>query len=461
MNRLWVRLSLAFGLVMLIATSFVILTPAIVVRFSEPRLPPSPEALLAPGGTVDQVAAYYQTHQSWDGVESILTTPTDGPAPFVVRLVAPGTDGQFIRYGTRIGNHMTWWETVPVEVDGEVVAYLEIAPTWAKKRPPEPGPAAPLDRSSFFLREMSRFLWYFGIAGGVFGILFGVIMSRSMAAPLGNLAKAARAIAGRDLSYRVTPSGSQEMIEVGEAFNDMAAELEKGEELRRHLMADVAHELRTPLTVIQGNLRAVLDDIYPLDKREIANLYDQTRLLSRLVDDLHELTLAEAGKLDMRFELVDPAALAQNAADIFAPVVESRQVRLVTDTASDVPAISGDSTRLKQVLHNLLTNAMRHTPAGGTITLKAGKYESGVYLSVIDTGEGISADHLPHVFDRFYRADRSRSRGGGAGAGLGLAIVRAIVQAHGGTVEVTSEGIKGLGTTFTVILPIPETEITE
>jgi len=452
MNRLWVRLSLAFGLVILVAAAFIILTPVLVRYFSEPNLPPSPEMLLAPGGTVDELVTYYQEHQTWNGVEELLESRPKGRLPFTFRLAIPGPDGKFTRYGTRDTAGIRWWETLPIEIDGEVVGFLEIAPNWAQEHKPGSTPPIPMDRNTFFLKEIARYLWYIAIAGAVLGIGVGVVMSRNLAAPLGRLAEAARAIAGRDLTYRVTPTGSQEMIEVAEAFNDMAAELEKAEQLRRNLMADVAHELRTPLTVIQGNLRAVLDDVYPLEKQEIANLYDQTRLLSRLVGDLHELTLAEAGQLNMNFETLDVARLAQSVAGAFAPVAESRDVALTVEIPAELPAIRGDGERLKQVLQNLLTNALRHTPAGETVTLRVADNAGQVWMSVIDSGEGISPEHVPHVFDRFYRADSSRARAGG-GAGLGLAIVRAIVHSHGGTVEASSPGINGLGSTFTVKLP--------
>jgi len=251
-------------------------------------------------------------------------------------------------------------------------------------------------------------------------------------------------------------TGSDEVREVAQAFNEMAAALEQAESLRRNLVADVAHELRTPLSVLQGNLRAILDDVYPLDKAEVARLYDHTRLLSRLIGDLRELAQAEAGQLELNLQEIDLVGLLADMVAAFGPVAEAEGVALDAQIPADLPRVPADPARISQVLHNLLANALRHTPAGGTISLHAG-YEAGerqhVWLTVQDSGEGIAAEHLPHVFDRFYRGDPARSRATG-GAGLGLAIVRAIVEAHGGQVSAASDGIPGHGSAFTVRLPL-------
>jgi signal transduction histidine kinase len=223
--------------------------------------------------------------------------------------------------------------------------------------------------------------------------------------------------------------------------------------LRRNMVADVAHELRTPLSVLQGNLRAILDDVYPLEKAEVARLYDQTRLLSHMVNDLHELAQAEARQLPMHFTHTDMADLVENVAGMFAPVAEAEGVGLKVDVGDDLPDVRADSARLSQVMNNLLVNALRHTPKGGCIELRAARENGHVRLDVEDTGEGISRDHLPHVFERFYRADRARSRATG-GAGLGLAIAKAIIHSHNGDISVSSEGVAGKGTIFTIRLPV-------
>jgi signal transduction histidine kinase len=286
----------------------------------------------------------------------------------------------------------------------------------------------------------------------ILGSIIGVITARGLTAPLNQLAKAAQDIGAQDLSRRVEVKGSAEIKTVARAFNDMAAALEQAEALRSNLLADVAHELRTPLTVIQGNLRAILDDVYELDKAEIARLYEQTRHLTRLVNDLRELAQAEAHKLPLSLAKVDVAAWVQDTVAAFRPIAEAEGITLNFEIIGEHPHLLADRARLTQSLHNLLYNAVQHTPSGGTVTIQVEQLQDRVYLRVQDTGRGIAPEHLDRVFDRFYRTDRARSRDSG-GTGLGLAIVRAIVEAHGGKVTVESQGL-GQGSTFTIQLPL-------
>ncbi len=286
----------------------------------------------------------------------------------------------------------------------------------------------------------------------IFGSIVGVITARGITAPLDQLAQAAKAIAAHDLESRVEIRGSAEIKAVAQSFNEMAAALEQAETQRSNLLADVAHELRTPLAVIQGNLRAILDDVYELDKAEIARLYDQTRHLSRLVDDLHELAQAEANQLHLDLTRLDLGILATEIAAIYEPIAQSADIELRTRISEGLPIIQGDRARLTQCLQNLLNNAMQHTPPDGSVTVTLEADSETLKLSVADTGVGIASAHLPYVFDRFYRADPARTREIGS-AGLGLAITRAIIESHGGEILVESEG-KGKGSTFTVSLPV-------
>ena len=278
-------------------------------------------------------------------------------------------------------------------------------------------------------------------------------MGRTLTAPLRHLAEAAQAIGARDFSRRVEARGTEEVREVAQAFNKMVDDLEQAEILRRNLLADVAHELRTPLSVVQGNLRAILDEVYPMEQEEIARLYDQTRLLGRLVEDLHELAQAEAKQLPLNLRPVELGELVRDVVETFGPAAKAEETNLSMDIPDDLPAVQVDPARMTQVLHNLLSNALRHTPSGGTISVGAGRGEDSVWLAVQDTGEGIPLEDLSHVFDRFYRVDRARARGTG-GTGLGLAIVRAIVEMHGGKVWADSDGVPGHGSRFTIQIPI-------
>ncbi len=293
------------------------------------------------------------------------------------------------------------------------------------------------------LLEFMAFSILVGTAGG---ILIGSLTS----APITRIAKAARRIGEGELGVRVPVRGSQETRELAETFNKMAAELQHAETLRNNLMADVAHELRTPLTVLEGNLRAALDRVIPLDDAEVANLYGQTRHLIRLVNDLRELSLAESGQLQLDKIPVDLKSLVTETLQALEPLTAEKGVTLI-DEIPALPEVLIDPFRIRQVLFNLLSNALRHTPAGGKISLRGGIDAGAVLLTVQDNGEGLEPGQLRAVFDRFYRADKSRSRETG-GTGLGLAIVKAILEAHGGQIEAHSAG-KNQGSQFTIRLP--------
>ncbi|MCC6606161.1 MAG: HAMP domain-containing protein [Anaerolineae bacterium] len=300
----------------------------------------------------------------------------------------------------------------------------------------------------FFPRQIAGFI----IFGGLFGVIAGVLLARSFVRPLDTLAESSRQFGPRNLSYRAEVQGTEEIQAVAQAFNEMAERLEAAETLRQNLLADVAHELRTPVTVIQGNLRAILDDVYPLEKEEVARLYEQTRLLTRVIDDLRELAQAEASQLSLNMTEVDVAALVKETAVSFQPIARSQQIELHAELLGAIPTVPADAARLRQSVHNLVDNALRHTPAGGHILLEVEQVNEAIRIRVQDSGSGMTPEQLSRVFDRFYRADPSRSRESG-GSGLGLAIVRAIVNAHGGEVTAVSPG-PHQGSTFSLTLPL-------
>jgi two-component system sensor histidine kinase BaeS len=274
-----------------------------------------------------------------------------------------------------------------------------------------------------------------------------------IARPLADVVTATEAVADGDLSVRVSAQGHGDFDRLARVFNHMLEELERADRQRRSLTADVAHELRTPLQIIQGNLEGVLDDVYEPTDEHISATLEETQLLARLVDDLRTLSLAESGQLSLVREPVDVAELLADVQTSFSGQANAAGIELgvAVDGDSDALTISGDVGRLTQVLSNLVANALRHTAAGGTITLAGRPVDGGVRILVSDTGEGIPPQDLPAVFDRFWRGDRSRSHASGAGSGLGLAIVRQLVLAHGGQVRVESQ--VGEGTTFIIELP--------
>jgi len=278
------------------------------------------------------------------------------------------------------------------------------------------------------------------------------LFSRRISKPIGRLTLAARTMAEGDLSVRVAGFGVREINELAEAFNSMAGSIAQADSRRRQLTADVAHELRTPLSILKGRLEGMQDGVYAPTPDQIALLLNETALLERLIEDLRLLAQADAGQLPLYAEQVCPQDLLQSVAAAFAPQAQSAGVCLQRAPICDLPELYADPQRISQVLGNLLSNALRHTPPGGTITLLAWTTpadSSYIFMSVQDTGMGIAAEELPHIFDRFWKADRARSRSGGAG--LGLAIARRIVDAHGGRIWASSA--PGQGTTVAFALP--------
>lgn len=448
-NRLWVRLSLAFALVVLIG---VMLTSFIGILVSTPTEFNYVNVLRNSAGPVAQLAAYYQTNQ-WENAAAFMQgvqSAYGNPQYFNLSFSLFDDSGQLIfdthPTNTEFYPYVQFDETMPVTIGGTLQGYLRglglASDDFLRDYSPQ----------SQFLAWLQERIWWMSLLGALIGLIFGAIFARNIAAPLQNLAEAAHHIARRNLNQRVALKGTTEMVKVGSAFNNMAEELSNAEKLRRNMVADVAHELRTPITVLQGNLRAMLDGVYPMNSEEVANLYDQTRVLSRLVNDLHELAQADANQLPLS---IAPMALDETVKRIvatFEPIAEAEGVHIRTEITPKMPLIDADTSRISQVVNNLLNNALNHTSAGGCITLRLVIDEDRVCLDVIDTGKGISPQHLPHVFERFYRADRARSRNTG-GAGLGLAIVKAIVVAHHGEVSAMSEG-EGHGATFRVWLPL-------
>jgi len=314
-----------------------------------------------------------------------------------------------------------------------------------------PDLSPPPPKGEGFLASVNRALLLVAAIAGLGAVLLILSLSRRILAPVEALTAAARRMEAGDLSQRVQVTSSDEIGDLARAFNSMADGLARLEQLRRNMTADVAHELRTPLTSIRGYLEALQDGVVQPEPRIIAALHGEAMHLSQLVDDLHELALAEAGQLRLERYPVDLTGVVSGVVKAVRPRAEAAGIALQVDLPEDLPLADVDPQRVGQVLRNLLDNGLAHTGPGGEIRIAARVSGEWIEVNVRDTGSGIAADDLPHVFERFYRADKSRSRATG-GAGLGLAIARQLVEAHGGRVEVESE--IGQGTRFTFTLPV-------
>jgi len=282
----------------------------------------------------------------------------------------------------------------------------------------------------------------FGIVLFLGGAFLVLRLLRRSTAPMGDLMEATGRLAGGDFSARVRPQGPPETRELADAFNALAERLQKTESERRDLIADVTHELRTPLAVIRGTAEGIADGLYKGDAAQVGLIIEQAQAMARLIDDLGTLSTAEAGRLSLHREETEPADLVEDAVESFRTEYERTGVKLRSEAASGLPAISVDPLRVKQVLANLLSNALRHTPAGGSVAVSASAEAGGVQFRVRDSGTGIPPDQLPFIFERFRKSEDS------AGSGLGLAIARALVEAHGGRIEAESEPGKGTVVTF-------------
>jgi two-component system OmpR family sensor kinase/two-component system sensor histidine kinase BaeS len=463
MNKLWVRLTLAFGLVAAVAIIIVAVLGnyRVSTQFRQfVNRSQMMESSLAP-----QLANFYAQRNSWAGVETVFENSPELPVMGMGRGPGMGrgtpqftladANGHVVYAEAEVNtpgqlNKRELAQALPLISHNNLVGYLSV------DTPPS-GQMMMTGPAQAFLGQINRILFQAGIIAGILAIVMGIVMARNLSAPLGRLAAAARQVSRGEFDQRVPVKGATEIADLSATFNDMAGHLQESETLRRNLVADVAHELRTPLSVIQGNLQAILDDVYPLDKAEIAAIYDETLILNRLIGDLRELAQAEAGQLNLNIQSTNLALLVASSVDAFAELTRQKNIVLAVDVPDGLPPAQADPDRVRQILHNLLSNALRHTPEGGTIDVAAAAIapDGQIKITVSDTGSGIPAEDLPRVFDRFWRADRSRSREYG-GSGLGLAITRQLVAAHGGRIGVESNGVPGQGSQFWFTLPTGE-----
>jgi signal transduction histidine kinase len=413
-------------------------------------------------------AEYYQRTGSWEGLNVFFEEAALGRglgqgrgrrlgqqgkgtgSSSVERILIVAPEGQIVfdTQGELVGRPVAAEDLelgAPIVVDGQTVGTL-LATTGDL--------SGHFEFEQRFLETVNRAVVWAVLLVAAAALLAAVLLSRQLVAPLRQLTAAAEAMSSGDLSQRVDVRTGDEVGDLALAFNRMAGDLQVAEVQRRQMTADIAHELRNPLSVIRGNLEAIFDGIYPADIEHLTPIYEETLLLQRLVEDLRLLSLADAGQLELIRSDVDVEQLLSGVAESAQAVAQDRGITLHVETPEEPLVVDGDADRLRQVIGNLVSNALRYTPAGGAVTLSARRADHRVRFAVTDTGPGIPAEDLSHVFDRFYRGDSARNRASG-GSGLGLAIARALVEAHGGTISV--ESTVGQGATFLVELPFDVT----
>jgi len=399
---------------------------------------------------VPLLANYYQTNGSWIGADEVLAWAdregvASGPGPLSRRfaiLTLTDSDGNAV-YTVPDGPQVRTFTAngrLPIVVNGTTVGWLRFRFAPAPDGSPE----------DEFLRRSSRLILLGLLLATVMALILGLILARTLTRPIRALTTATRAMAHGALGTQVDIRTGDELGELGSSFNQMSTDLARSSQVRRQMTADIAHDLRTPLSVILGYTEALNDGKFVGDASIYAILHDEAQHLSRLIDDLRMLSLVDAGELPLQLNVTQPRELLERTAAAHRVKAEEKGVNLMVAAPNDLPPVEVDPERMQQVLGNLVSNALRYTPAGGEIALRGDVENGQVALRVQDTGSGIKPDDLPFIFERFYRGDRSRSSTIGE-SGLGLPIAKSLVEMHHGAISVASK--LGEGTTFTISLP--------
>ena len=396
------------------------------------------------------VTRFYEDQGSWEGVERVFSRDrVEGAPPRIaphIRASLIDINGRilFSSRGELIGaqaDKEMQERAVPIVADGREVGRLAFVGG---------GDRTLLDQSeAVFLRRVGEAVTWGALGASLIALLIGIFLARTIARPVRALTMATEIVAQGDLGYQAPVSGHDEIGQLGRSFNRMSADLAHASRQRRQMTADIAHDLRTPLSIILGYTEALADGKLPGDAATYAVMHGEARHLQHLIDDLRTLSLADAGELPLMPQPVDVDELLARVAASQRIQAQEREVRLCVDSVGTPVLSQLDPERMTQVLGNLVGNALRFTPAGGSVTLIAEYDENETRIQVRDTGAGIAAEDVSKVFDRFYQADKSRHNSGDSG--LGLPIARSIVNAHGGRIEVSSA--PGEGATFTIHLP--------
>jgi len=451
MRSLTTKLTIAFLFVGLIGAALV----AVLVRqftqrqFGQLVLDQNQQIL------VSRLTSYYQAHGHWEGVDSVFRPGLENVFPRT-----PGPDwearrGLFIiadeqgkvvfgggnRYFNQKLDASALKTGAPIAVDGNITGWLIFAPALDRWDPSTP--------EGNFLLSVNRATFLSALAATGFALLVGGILAYTLTRSLRELTGATKVLAEGKLGYQVEVRSRDELGELADSFNQMSSQLEQSNQLRRKMTADIAHDLRTPLSVIMGYTEALNDGKLEPEPEIFEVLHAETLHLSRLIDDLKTISLADAGELPLTIQAVSPDIILKRTANAYRVQTEPRQIDLHTEIAQDIPDIEIDVERMMQVLGNLMSNALRYTPEGERITLSANQVGGQVRICVADNGAGIAPEELPYVFERSFRGDKARQQSNGE-TGLGLAIAKSLVEAQGGKISV--ESLPGEGTKFTILL---------
>ena len=422
-------------------------------------------------GLVTSLEEYYASQSSWQGAESLLEHMgpgqghgagmrgqgnaggqgmAAGQAGMVAaqRLILADASGQIlydtnqeVTSGPELLSSVQQQGAIELHAGSELIGYLY----------PEGGTAFTNSQQSQLLSRLNRAAVTAGLVSGGLALVLALFLAAQLLRPVRALTQAAERVAQGDLTQQVQVTGKDELARLGQTFNHMAGSLLQAQESRRAMTADIAHELRNPLAVQRANLEAMQDGIYPLSPENLQPVLEQNLLLTRIVDDLRTLALVESGQLPLEQAEIDFAGLVQRLVDRYQPQAARRSINIQLRGCPDCPSILADPGRVEQIVGNLLSNALRYTPEAGIVELAIGRDRADFVLTVRDHGPGISPEVLPRVFERFYRADKSRSREEG-GTGLGLAIARQLAEAHHGTL--TAENHPLGGALFSLRLPV-------
>jgi two-component system sensor histidine kinase BaeS len=399
---------------------------------------------------VEALENYYAAHGSWTGVSQFLAS--DRRLAHYSSQAALLDAQQMVILGH---DHLTIGEkasdaslrgSIPITVNGQTAGFLLVT-SWGDS---STGPLDPRQAERSFLDSVNWAATISAILAALFALVLGLALARTLTRPILELTAATKAMAGGKLDQRVAVRSRDEIGALAASFNQMSADLARASQLRQQMTADLAHDLRTPLSILRGYTEGLKDERLQGSAAIYSLMHGEVEHLQRLVEDLRVLSLADAGELPLNRRAVDPAALVERTGLAYFVQAEAQGLALRLEAAENLPSILVDTDRMTQVLNNLVSNALRHTTQG-EVVLSASAQNQQVYLKVSDTGSGIAPADLPFVFDRFYRADKSRQRTDATSSGLGLAIAKAIVEGHGGAIAV--ESAPGHGTSFTITLP--------